>query len=647
MAKQSIKRKILLFTLMFFPVIFIAGSITFVISMWSNAHANTGYELAQRLVLERIKLEASVESEIAIALKMASSPIIQLYFANPRNAQIAALANEEIASYRRAFASNIVFWINDIDKNFWYEDKITHTLDPSDPDNYWYNLTMRHTEKYNFNINYNPDLDVTNLWINAPVFDSQRKSIGVIGTGVNITTFIDSIYEDFTSRGELYFFNSLDEITGARDTSLVLNKVSIRHVLGDLADEVLSRVKVRWSTLHTGEIQFIRKPDSVTALGQVPSLGWYIIAVLPITVSEVFDNTMTYLFAVMMAVILGIFIAFYIFITRLLHRTTSTADRVFESLENNDLSVEIDIQSDDELGSLLTALDIFLAKLRSAFAKFNENASMVSSSVHELSSSAKQVTTTANEQSASVAEIVSTMENNKDLSVQVSSNTSEVAHLAEETKELSRHGAALHSANEKMMLDIKDKNAKILEEINNLHEVLSRIDESVEIIDTIADKTKLIAFNAALEASSSGEAGLRFAVVASEIRRFADNVVESVHEIKERITELQNASSTLISEAAVGSKAIDSGYNRMVEQREVYENIVDVSQNVADRSQQISSLSKQQEQVSEQVFTTLKEISAGVKQFVTATVSTSATAENLNAMSLELKDILARYRINK
>ena len=245
-----------------------------------------------------------------------------------------------------------------------------------------------------------------------------------------------------------------------------------------------------------------------------------------------------------------------------------------------------------------------------------------------------------------MAEIVSTMESNKNLSEQIATNTIEVAGLASQTENLSRHGADLHDANENMMANIRGQNAKVIDEIKNLTMVLSRINESVQFIDSIADRTKLIAFNAALEASSAGEAGLRFAVVASEIRHFADNVVESVAGIKGRISELQKVSGALISEADIGSSAIDSGYNRMVEQKEVFENIVDVSQNVAVRSQQISNLSKQQELATAQIFTVLKEISIGVKQFVTATSSTSTTVDGLNTIADELRETLARYQTN-
>ena len=309
-----------------------------------------------------------------------------------------------------------------------------------------------------------------------------------------------------------------------------------------------------------------------------------------------------------------------------------------------DLTRTIKVNTKDEIGSLAHYFNLTLQKLRLDFSLFSENASKVSASVYDLSTSAKQITATASEQSANVAEIMSTMENNKNLSEQVASKTVEVAELATRTEKLSQRGATLHGDNESMMADIRRQNSKVVDEIKNLSDVLSRIHESVQFIDSIADRTKIIAFNAALEASSAGEAGLRFAVVASEIRRFADNVVDSVVEIKERISELENASGALISEADISSNAIDSGYNRMVEQKEVFENIVDVSQNVAVRSQQISNLSKQQELASTQVFTALKEISSGVMQFVSATAVTSNTSDKLNIISMELKNALAKYQ---
>jgi methyl-accepting chemotaxis protein len=346
------------------------------------------------------------------------------------------------------------------------------------------------------------------------------------------------------------------------------------------------------------------------------------------------------------AVILAALFAFVvIYITYFsIRRSTNNMSVVFKRLNENDLTVKIESYSNDELGEFMTSLGVFMSKLQNSFLSFNKNSSMFSTAIIELSSTARQMAVTANEQSASVAEIVATMENNRDLSAQSAEKTSEVAHLASQTQELSRRGADIRDINENMMFDILKQNEKIIDIIRNLTEMLSRIDESIILIDTIADHTKLIAFNAALEASSSGEAGSRFSVVASEIRRFADNVVESASEIKEKISELQEAAQSLLTEANSGSQTINTSYNRMVEQKEVFENIVEVSQNVAIRSQQISDLSKQQENASAQVFTALKEISQGVNQFASATVITSGTIEKLNNMSEELIETLAKYK---
>jgi len=350
------------------------------------------------------------------------------------------------------------------------------------------------------------------------------------------------------------------------------------------------------------------------------------------------------LYLMIVLISLGLAIGFVIVITSDINKSVKNLRTLFKSLNENDLTLSLQVSTKDEFGELMTAFNGFLNILRSTLGSFKQSTQLVADSVFDISTSSKEITTTANEQSASVSEIVSTMESNKNLSEQVSLKTTEVANLAMETQDLSSKGADLREANQTMMEDIRNQNQKIISEIRNLSDMIIRISEAIRIIDSIADQTKLIAFNASLEASSSGEAGARFAVVAAEIRRFADNVVDSTREIKQKIEEVQCASQTLIAEANSGSRQIEIGYERMSEQKIVFENIVENSQNVATRSQQISNLSKQQELASSQIFSALKEISIGVKQFVIATSSTSKIADSLKGMSEELKGKVETYR---
>jgi methyl-accepting chemotaxis protein len=476
----------------------------------------------------------------------------------------------------------------------------------------------------------------TIISLSTLVFDKNRNDIGVVAADVLVTKLNTLLNNSLIIPGqELFLLNKDGLFITHHDMEAVMAKNFFTETaLGRLRNQILS-------------LDMFSSMDKYTFIysAKIPAAGWTLVSTIP--VSEIYSENNSFImrivffsFAILVVVVVIATVFTYRMFTIPLRALIQFADDIA------DLNFDMDFIAlrTDEIGKIWQTMGKIRNNLVSTFNSIGQNTSLVSTAVYDLSASAKEITTTANEQSASVAEIVSTMESSKNLSAQVASKTVEVADLAAKTRELSRHGADLRDDNENMMADIRNKNAKIVEEIRNLTEILSRIDESVQLIDAIADQTKLIAFNAALEASSSGEAGSRFAVVAGEIRRFADNVVESVLEIKEKITELQNASGTLISEANNGSRAIDSGYNKMVEQKEVFENIVDVSQNVAIRSQQISNLSKQQELASEQIFTALKEISAGVKQFVTATVSTSATADKLNSVSMELKETLAKYQ---
>jgi methyl-accepting chemotaxis protein len=317
---------------------------------------------------------------------------------------------------------------------------------------------------------------------------------------------------------------------------------------------------------------------------------------------------------------------------------------ILGDIREGDMTKHADIHSNDEIGAMTTSFNTTVNKIRELIMGIKEKAISLSDMGKEMATSAKEITTTANQQSASVSEIVSTMEGSKNLSEQMAAKTEEVAALAKETQGLSQKGAELRDANERMMEDIQNQNAKIIFEIKNLVDMIKHINDAIRIIDGIADQTKLIAFNASLEASSSGESGARFSVVASEIRRFADNVVDSTREIKVKIEEVQTASQTLITEAFSGSKQIEQGYEHMSAQKAVFEAIVETAQNVATRSQQISNLSKQQEYASIQIFDALTEISAGVKQFVATTISTSKIADTLNDMSTGLQKAIEKYR---
>jgi len=348
--QASMKYKFFFFSAVLFLLIFIPGSVVFVILMNKIHYDNAGQKLTQIVEMERLKVEAAMNSEIAIAQKMAESPLVRQFFLNPLDSQLQKIALEEITGYRKAFASNFVFWANDIDKKFFLNGAYVYTIDTTDQNNYWYMLTLNGGKKYNFNINYNPDLNVTNLWINAAVFDNQHKPIGILGTGINLANFINTICQNCSGAEELYFFNAAGEITEAKDIALVENKVNITKVLGKTGEELLAKTK----ELRNREIKYFdtKDKDKIIAVGSIQNLDWYIIAVRPFTIRDSLQSGMTVLFGMMMAIIFSAFVFFNIFIVLMLEPLNRMVKTITQTFSDWDMHPQKGEHHKDEVGTL-------------------------------------------------------------------------------------------------------------------------------------------------------------------------------------------------------------------------------------------------------------------------------------------------------
>ena len=304
-------RKYVVFSAILFLAIVIVGSIAFLFSMQQIIRHNKSGQLTKLLEVERTKLEISVNKEIAIVLKMASSPQIKSYFENPADPDLKKMAESEINAYNRAL-NDAVFWINDIDKIFYTKGAEPYLIDETDSVNYWYPLTLHKTEIYNFNINYNPDLNVTKLWINAPVFNASHKAIGMLGTGIDLTEFIEAVYKNYHGMASLYFFNSNGEITGASDIKLVAAKKNIQDKLEETNfgnTDIFSKVM----NLKSSEAQSFTTENAQAAVISIPTLKWYAIAILPSGIND-YKTALTAFFIFGILVIAFILILSNIFI---------------------------------------------------------------------------------------------------------------------------------------------------------------------------------------------------------------------------------------------------------------------------------------------------------------------------------------------
>jgi len=557
--KTSIRRRLFAFSIILFLLIFIVGNLAFIASMQNTARLDKMNDLRQLIEIERFKLESLVNAEIAIAVKMANSPLIQQYMVDPTDPNLEKLALQEIAGYRRAFAGNSVFWVSDADRKFYSDDAYAYTVDVNNPNNYWYKMTMYETEKFNFNINYNPDLKKTMLWLNAPVFDikDKKKPVGILGTGVDLTAFMNSIYKNYSNSADMYFFNGLGEITGAKNSSVVADKMVLSKVLGEDGDEIFKTAK----SLSPNQMQNISLPHGEVAVGTVPTLGWYIVAIYPLNMQDYLKSNVTAIFLAMMLVIAVIFIAFNVFISRIIKPLKKAAATLNTVSTDWDLTRRIASKSKDEIGDIASSFNRLMDALRNPIAEAQAcTTTLISASEelykvsHKLSSSSEKTVKRSTEAANTTGQITVNIHAIANGAEQASANANEVASAAEQ---MSVNMNSVAYAVEEMSASINEiaSNAgethKVAEEAttrsNTATSVMSKlglaakeIGQVTEVIKKIADKTNLLALNATIEAASAGAAGKGFAVVAGEIKELANQSSASADDIARIIEGIQS-----------------------------------------------------------------------------------------------------------
>jgi len=195
------------------------------------------------------------------------------------------------------------------------------------------------------------------------------------------------------------------------------------------------------------------------------------------------------------------------------------------------------------------------------------------------------------------------------------------------------------------MTEISSDNQSGIQEIVELGRKSKEITKIMGIINTIANQTKLIAFNAALEAASAGESGKRFGVVATEIRRLADNVFQSTEEIEGKINEILEAVNRLVISSEKSSKGIRDGLEHTTHTNAILNDLVSGAEATADAARQISLSTQQQQTASSQVVTALRDIEEGVRFNSGSIQQTSEISRNLTEMAVKLGKLVGEFSV--
>jgi methyl-accepting chemotaxis protein len=291
----------------------------------------------------------------------------------------------------------------------------------------------------------------------------------------------------------------------------------------------------------------------------------------------------------------------------------------------------------DGFGRVIETLRVFVREI-------NEAALRLSSSANEVLAASTQHESSSTEQAAAIHETTATMEELKYASAQIAENAGAVARVAEETLNSARSGRGAIGEFIHAMQQIRADGLAVSESITKLLRRVERIGSVVEVIDEIADRSDLLALNAALEGSRAGEAGKGFSIVAAEMRRLAENVLDSTKEIKNLIAEIREATAAAASAADASRTATDQGEKLGSVAASAVEGILSGVQETSDAARVINLATQQQRTATEQVVSSMGEIEDVTRQTTHASKQATSAAAELTQLAGRLSELIRRFK---
>ncbi|HBG04385.1 MAG TPA: methyl-accepting chemotaxis protein [Geobacter sp.] len=259
-----------------------------------------------------------------------------------------------------------------------------------------------------------------------------------------------------------------------------------------------------------------------------------------------------------------------------------------------DLTKEIPIRSDDEIGELARHINHLVMKLRETITVLYQLAENISISLCQVSTrTTKTVVSSAEQKDRSQSVAVAAEQMAATLNV-VAGNTHQAAGYSQQVDRAANEGMFVVDGACDSIVMVRENVVKTLRTVGRLESSSAQIGDIINLIEDIADQTKLLALNAAIEAARAGEHGRGFAVVADEVKMLSEKTATSTKEIAKIITNIQSESREAAKSIAEEQERVEEGVAKSSAARECLERILGLAGETAQLINQIASATEEQ-----------------------------------------------------
>jgi methyl-accepting chemotaxis protein len=359
---------------------------------------------------------------------------------------------------------------------------------------------------------------------------------------------------------------------------------------------------------------------------------------------EVVDAANPIFYKTMLILLLNIVIGAILvyFIIRSITKPLVNLVQVSKKISEGDLTQEVQIVRDDELGALARSFNQMSASLRSLIMQVRETAEQVAASSEQLNASAEQtgkatehitesmqnVAAGSEQQARQTNDTAQTVHRVTVVVQQIATNAGQVSESALYTASISEEGKqAIQNASQQMET-IYETVQKLDSMVKNLDQHSNKIGNILALIKQIAEQTNLLALNAAIEAARAGEYGRGFAIVADEVRKLAEQTVQASGQIEAEIVTIQQETKQVVQSMERGTIEVADGMHAVSIAGQSFEKIQSSVDTVTAQIQEVSAATSQ-------LSTNAAQFTRAIDEIATITETTDANVQHVSAAAQE------------
>ncbi|WP_309400682.1 methyl-accepting chemotaxis protein [Cerasicoccus maritimus] len=327
-------------------------------------------------------------------------------------------------------------------------------------------------------------------------------------------------------------------------------------------------------------------------------------------------------------------------ITNPIANLTDAAHRLAEG----DLTAEVKCKTSNEIGQLSAAAQTMATNLKSLVGKVKVTAEEISSVSTHLNSSAQQQVSAAEQTGTASVEVNATAK-------QISTTTRELAETMKQVNEVTQStalkaesGLDVLVALQSSMKELGAANDDVAQQLNLINERAYAITSVIATMTKVADQTNLLSLNAAIEAKKAGVHGRGFSVVATEIRRLADQAASSTLEIEQSVQDMLAAVQTGVKNMGGFARKVDGSVTEIIDISGRLTDVIQQVQGLPPRFDQILEGMESQAEGASQINEAMGQLSSSAQQTANAVRETNRMIMNLKRSADVLRSEITRFQ---